>query len=55
MFRGRVLAATATAAVLAIAAVSTRAAASPQGGPAPGWYRVNLGKFEITALSPQVE
>ncbi len=50
MFRKRLLAAIA-AAVLAFAAASTHAGAPLKGGQAPGWYRMTLGKFEITALS----
>lgn len=50
MFHNRSLAAVA-AAVLAFAAASTRAEAPSKGGQAPGWYRMTLGKFEITALS----
>jgi glyoxylase-like metal-dependent hydrolase (beta-lactamase superfamily II) len=38
-------------ATLAFAAASTHAEAPPKGGQAPGWYRMTLGKFEITALS----
>src|SRR5579871_3279145 len=50
MFHHRLLAAIA-AAVFAVAAASPRAEAPLQGGQAPGWYRMTLGKFEITALS----
>lgn len=50
MFRNRLLAAGA-AATLAFAAASTHAEAPPKGGQAPGWYRITLGTFEITALS----
>ena len=48
MFRNRSLAAVAA---LAFAAASAHAEAPPRGGQAPGWYRMPLGKFEITALS----
>ena len=42
----------ATATVLAAALVAPALAAGPQlKGQAPGWYRVQLGDFEITALS----
>lgn len=44
----RLFAAVAAAAMLAGAA---RAEAPAKGGQAPGWYRMTLGKFEITALS----
>jgi hypothetical protein len=44
----RLFAAVATAALLASAA---HAEAPVKGGQAPGWYRMTLGKFEITALS----
>jgi glyoxylase-like metal-dependent hydrolase (beta-lactamase superfamily II) len=50
MFCKRLSAAIAST-VLAFAAVSTHAEAPPKGGQAPGWYRMTLGKFEITALS----
>jgi len=50
MFSKRLLAACA-AITLALIASSTQAAAPLQGGQAPGWYRMALGKFEITALS----
>jgi len=39
------------AAGLAVIAVSAWAGAPPKGGQAPGWYRMMLGKFEVTALS----
>ena len=44
----RLFAAVATAALLASAA---HAEAPVKSGQAPGWYRMTLGKFEITALS----
>jgi glyoxylase-like metal-dependent hydrolase (beta-lactamase superfamily II) len=38
-------------AVLTVAATLAHAAAPQQKGQAPGWYRMQLGAFEITALS----
>src|SRR5262245_43488461 len=40
--------AAATALLFSLAA---HAEAPPKGGQAPGWYRMTLGKFEVTALS----
>jgi glyoxylase-like metal-dependent hydrolase (beta-lactamase superfamily II) len=41
-----------SAALLALACSATALAAGPQqGGQAPGWYRLKLGDFEVTALS----
>jgi glyoxylase-like metal-dependent hydrolase (beta-lactamase superfamily II) len=39
------------AAALAAAAFAAHAEAPPAKGQAPGWYRMTLGKFEVTALS----
>src|SRR5262249_3616802 len=39
------------AVTLGFAAASTHAEGPPKDGQAPGWYRMTLGKFEITALS----
>jgi glyoxylase-like metal-dependent hydrolase (beta-lactamase superfamily II) len=50
MFQRRLLAAIA-AAVFSVATASPHAEAPLKGGQAPGWYRITLGKFEITALS----
>lgn len=41
----------AAAATVALLASSAHAEAPVKGGQAPGWYRMTLGKFEITALS----
>ena len=43
--------AAAGAALLALAIGSAHAEAPQAKGQAPGWYRMMLGKFEITALS----
>jgi glyoxylase-like metal-dependent hydrolase (beta-lactamase superfamily II) len=48
---GNRLAAAIAAAILAFAAASAIAAAPLFGSQAPGWYRISLGRFEITALS----
>ncbi|RVT84784.1 MBL fold metallo-hydrolase [Inhella crocodyli] len=46
----QILAAAATAAVLALPTIAL--AAPPQaGGQAPGWFRMKLGSFEVTALN----
>lgn len=47
----RSLRAALTAAALLALATSARAAQPRPGGQAPGWYRMTLGSFEITALS----
>ena len=39
------------ATVLVFASAWTHAAVPPKGGQSPGWYRMMLGRFEITALS----
>ena len=44
------LSAACAAIILTLAASSTQAAAPLKGGQAPGWHRMRLGKFEITAL-----
>ena len=46
----QILAAAATAAALALPMIAL--AAPPQaGGQAPGWFRMQLGTFEVTALN----
>lgn len=51
-FARRLLMAPLAPLVLALAAATTAHAAGPtQGGQAPGWYRMPLGAFEVTALS----
>lgn len=42
---------TTLAAALLAAAVAAHAGPPPAGGQAPGWYRMTLGDFEITALN----
>ncbi|MGJ4748947.1 hypothetical protein ACQV5M_21470, partial [Leptospira sp. SA-E8] len=39
------------AALVTFAAATAQAEAPLQGGQGPGWYRMKLGQFEITALS----
>ncbi|MFL6262641.1 MAG: MBL fold metallo-hydrolase [Thermoanaerobaculia bacterium] len=39
------------AATVLLLSLAAHAEAPPRGGQAPGWYRMTLGKFEVTALS----